>query len=439
MFSQFLKQCQVRRQTLTEHLLPNSICIISAAQLVTRSNDTEYPFRQNSDFHYLTGFPEPEAVLILSNSTQFDKAYAALFCQPKDALAEIWQGRRIGPDVAMQQFGFDQCHVIDDLDVGLVSYLDGHDNLYFARGENADIDHHIDEALNVLRNAPKQSKIAPACQIDVREILHEMRLFKSTDELDLIRAAASISCEAHKAAMTYSKAGRNEYHLAAQIHHSFAMQSARNSAYETIVGSGTNACILHYTENNSELVDGDLVLIDAGAEYHGYAADITRTFPVNGRFSDAQAQLYELVLASQTQALAHFKPGGNFAAANATAIEVLTAGLIRLGLLSGDVQTNIDEQQHRQFFMHGLGHWLGLDVHDVGKYKMNGQDRPFEPGMVMTIEPGLYISSEADVDPKWRGIGIRIEDNILITEQGHEVLTQGVPKTIAQIESLMAG
>jgi Xaa-Pro aminopeptidase len=442
MFSQYQQQCPLRRRTLLDEMLPNSVCIIPAAQLVTRSNDTEYPFRQDSDFHYLSAFPEPDAVMVLSNSAQYcdqpDHHYAALFCLPKDPLAEIWQGRRIGPEMAQQDYGFDQCHVIDDLAVGLVSYLDGHDNLYFARGHNEQIDHQIDEALQVLRNAPKQSKLAPTNQIDVREILHEMRLHKTDDELMLMSKAAEISAQAHKDAMLLCKAGLNEYHLEAQIHHSFAMQGAKHPAYETIVGSGDNACILHYTQNNCELREGDLVLIDAGAEVHGYAADITRTFPVNGRFSPAQAQLYELVLSAQKQALEHFKPGGNFKVANDTAIEVLTQGLIQLGLLQGDVTDNIEQQNHRQFFMHGLGHWLGLDVHDVGKYKLNGKDRVFEPGMVMTIEPGLYIAPDADVDPKWCGIGIRIEDNVVITEQGHHVLTENVPSTIQQIESLMA-
>lgn len=438
MEKQYIQECALRRESLLLTLPPNSVCIVPSAQMVTRSNDTEYPFRQDSDFHYLTGFPEHDAVLVMSNSEQYDEHYSALFCLNKDELAEIWQGRRFGPDMAKQTFGFDNCHSIDDLDVGLASYLDGHDHLVYSRGHSPDLDHIIDASLETLRSAPKQSKLAPSNQRDLRDLLHEARLIKSPFELSIMREAATISCLAHKNAMTLCKAGMNEYHLEAHIHHTFAMHGAKHPAYESIVGSGENACILHYTQNNCELKKGDLVLIDAGAELHGYAADITRTFPVSGRFSDEQKALYQLVLDAQLASLEQMRPGGNFKAANDTAIEVLTQGLIDHGLLSGELNDNIEEQTYRQFFMHGLGHWLGLDVHDVGKYKFAGQDREFVTGMVMTIEPGLYVSPSSDVDPKWQGIGIRIEDNVVITADGYEVLTDAVPKTIADIEALMA-
>lgn len=439
MSTNMIQQCCARRDKLRSQMLPNSIAIIPAANLVTRSNDTEFTFRQDSDFHYLCAFPEPDAYLVISNSEHLNDDFSALFCLPKDELAEIWQGRRIGPEAAMADYAVVIAHVIDDLEVGLTSYLDGHDNLYFARGHHGPSDVLIDEVMSNLRSAPKQTKIAPACEIDLRPLVHEMRLFKSDFEIEIMRKAAAISSKAHVEAMKCSQAGKNEYHLEATIHYHFAMHGAKSPAYSTIVGGGENACILHYTENNCELQDNTLVLIDAGAELQGYAADITRTFPVNGRFTTPQKILYQLVLDAQLACLPLFKPGSTFKAASDKAIEVLTAGLIDLGLLTGDLRENIEQQHYRQFFMHGLGHWLGLDVHDVGKYKVAGQDRPFEPGMVLTVEPGLYVAETADVDPKWRGIGIRIEDNIVITEQGHDVLTDDVPKTVEQIEHLMAG
>jgi Xaa-Pro aminopeptidase len=272
----------------------------------------------------------------------------------------------------------------------------------------------------------------------LREILHEMRLFKSANEAEIMRQAGKISSQAHCRAMQFCAPGKYEYQLEAELHHEFAMQGARYPAYGTIVGSGDNGCILHYTENQSQLVDGDLVLIDAGGELHGYAADITRTFPVSGRFSEPQSQLYNLVLAAQLKAFTLLKPGNTLKQATDLAIEVITEGLIELGLLSGSLEANIEALSYREFFMHGLSHWLGLDVHDVGHYKVDGTDRPLKAGMVITVEPGIYVSPTAQVDKKWCGIGIRIEDNLLITEQGHEVLTSAVPKTIADIELLMA-
>lgn len=432
-----------RRKALLASMLPNSIAVIPAAQLVTRSNDTEYPFRQDSNFHYLSGFPEPDAMLVLSNNpTLTDEPvggqFSALFCLPKDKMSEIWQGRRIGPDLAQQKFEFDVAHGNDELDIGLESYIDGHDHLYFARGQHPAAEELIDSVLQQLRNAPKQSKTPPNTQIDSRDLINEMRLIKSSQEIAIMRQAAQISCTAHKRAMSYSAAGKNEFHLEAEIHHSFAMQGAKHPAYGTIVGSGDNTCILHYTENSGELHDGDLVLIDAGAELQGYAADITRTFPVSGKFTEPQKQLYQLVLDAQLASFALFKPGNTLKMATDCAIEVITEGLITLGILTGTVEENIEKQHFREYFMHGLSHWLGLDVHDVGNYKIDGQERPLKPGMTLTVEPGIYIAKDAAVDAKWRGIGIRIEDNLLITDAGYEVLTQDAPKTIEEIEIHMA-
>lgn len=427
-----------RRQRLLTQLPPKSICLVSAARLKTRSNDTEYPFRQDSYFEYLSGFPEPDALLLISNQDESAESVSVLFCLDKDPQAEIWHGRRIGPTLAVEKFAFDEAYPIDEAREALLSFVDGHEHLYFAQGHDADLDELVFSVLAQLRAAPKQSKTAPANITDVRPVLNEMRLFKSEAETAIMRKAGEISAHAHIRAMQASQVGRTEYQLEAELHHEFAVQGAKHPAYGTIVGSGHNACILHYTENSDALKEGELVLIDAGAELAGYAADITRTFPINGRFSEPQKQLYKLVLDAQLASLALFKPGNTLQQATDKAIQVITAGLLELGLLSGELQDNIQAQHYRQFFMHGLGHWLGLDVHDVGDYKVDGKDRPFEAGMVLTIEPGIYVAPDAEVDKKWQGIGIRIEDNVLITAAGHEVLTSAVPKTIEEIEALMA-
>ncbi|MEP2601673.1 MAG: M24 family metallopeptidase, partial [Paraglaciecola sp.] len=312
------------------------------------------------------------------------------------------------------------------------------EHLYFAQGHNPGADELVFDVMQALRDAPKQSKQAPTSVIDIRLILDEMRLIKSDAELEIMRHAAAIACQAHIRAMKFSEAGKNEYHLEAEIHHEFAMQGARHPAYGTIVGSGDNACILHYTENNQTLANGDLVLIDAGCELQGYAADITRTFPVSGKFSEAQKQLYELVLKAQLQTFSVIKANNTIQQASDLAIEVITQGLIELGILQGELADNIEQLTYREFYMHGLSHWLGLDVHDVGHYKVNNEDRALKAGMVLTVEPGIYIAPDAKVDSKWQGIGIRIEDNLLITESGYENLTQAAPKTIADIESIMS-
>jgi Xaa-Pro aminopeptidase len=428
-----------RRQQLLSAMQANSICLVPAAGRVTRSRDTEYPFRQDSYFQYLCGFPEPEAWLLLSNSERYADGLSVLFCLEKDPSAEIWQGRRFGPKKAKLTFQLDMAFTLEDFEEKLLELVDGHESLYFAKGDIDQADGQIFALLEELRAAPKQSKQAPKNIVDLRPILDEMRLFKSEAEVQVMREAARISTTAHKRAMQAAQAGRYEYQLEAEIHHQFAIDGAKHPAYGTIVGSGDNGCILHYTENSDELYDGDLVLIDAGCELQGYAADITRTFPVSGSFSPEQKQVYQIVLDAQLAAFEMIKPSNTMKDAADKAIEVITLGLIELGILQGELAENIKQQGYREFYMHGLSHWLGMDVHDVGNYKIDGQDRPFEPGMVLTVEPGIYINPDADVDKRWQGIGIRIEDNLLITETGYENLTQAAPKTIQEIEALMSG
>ncbi|GAC03493.1 Xaa-Pro aminopeptidase [Paraglaciecola chathamensis] len=427
-----------RRQRLLAQMQPNSICVVPSSALVTRSRDTEFPFRQGSYFEYLSGFPEPDACLVLTNSPEYPNGLSVLFCLDKDPNIEMWQGKRIGPREAKRTFGFDIVFDNEELDERLVELMNGHEQLYFALGHNQDCEERVLDCIEQLRSAPKQSQSAPSSIVDSRLLLDEMRLVKSPYEQNIMRQAGHISANAHMRAMAFAQAGRFEYQLEAELHHEFAMHGAKHPAYSTIVGSGENACILHYTENNAELKDGQLVLIDAGCELHGYAADITRTFPVSGQFSPQQRQLYQLVLDAQKAALACIKPGKTIGEATQAAIECITTGLLELGLLTGTLEENIAGQHYRTFFMHGLSHWLGLDVHDVGHYKAAGGDRPLMPGMVLTVEPGIYVAGDAPVAPCWRGIGIRIEDNVLITDSGHEILTGDVPKEISQIEALMA-
>ena len=426
-----------RRKQLLAQLQPNSVCVIPGASLVTRSRDTEHTFRQDSYFWYLTGFNEPDAWLVLSNSEDYDGEYAILACLPKDEHAEIWQGRRIGPELAIDKYQVDDACTTTEIEWALSDLINNHANLYFALGHNDGAEALVLEVLTQLRSAPKQSKIAPQSTIDVRPILDEMRLIKTPEEQAIMREAARISADAHCRAMVAVEHAKSEFQLEAEILHEFAYNGARNPAYSTIVGSGVNACILHYTENTDLLNAGDLVLIDAGAELHGYAADITRTFPVNGKFSAPQKRLYQIVLDAQLAALAVLKPGETIANAMHKCLLVLVNGLMELNILKGELDDLIKDKAYQPYFMHGLGHWLGLDVHDVGDYKTNDQDRPLQPGMVMTVEPGLYFSPNADVPTEFRGIGIRIEDDIIITADGHDVITSGVPKNILEIEALI--
>lgn len=404
---------------------------------MTRSRDTEYLFRQDSYFWYLTGFNEPDALLVMSNSTEKNNK-TAMFVLPKDKLAEIWHGRRLGEARAMADFGLDIAYNTEHIDDVLPEWIDNHDHLYFSLGHNERADILVQEAMATCKNSPKNLMRAPNTTHDVNTLIDEMRLIKSTHEIDIMQRAADISVNAHKRAMRFASADKYEYQLEAEILHEFAINGARAAAYGTIVGGGNNACILHYTENSEALSQGDVVLIDAGCELAGYAADITRTFPVSGQFTQPQKALYQVVLDAQLASLAVLKPGATFAEAMDAAVAVICEGLISLGILEGALEDVIESEQWKAYFMHGIGHYLGLDVHDVGIYKQDGQDIPLRAGMVITIEPGIYIDDEADVPEQYRGIGIRIEDNILITPTGYQNLTEAAPKTISEIESLMA-
>ncbi|MRS14280.1 Xaa-Pro aminopeptidase [Enterobacteriaceae bacterium RIT691] len=425
-----------RRQKLLAQMPSGSAALIFAAPEAMRSADTEYPYRQSSDFSYFTGFNEPEALLVLIKSDDTHN-HSVLFNRIRDLTAEIWFGRRLGQEAAPEKLGVDRALAFSEIDEQLFQLLNGLDAVYHAQGEYEYADSIVFRALDKLRKGARQNLKAPAAVVDWRPLVHEMRLFKSPEELDVMRRAGEISALAHTRAMEKCRPGMFEFQLEGEIHHEFNRHGARYPSYNTIVGGGENGCILHYTENESELRDGDLVLIDAGCEYQGYAGDITRTFPVNGRFTPAQRAIYDIVLESLDAALELYRPGTTMQEVTSEVVHIMVVGLVELGILHGDVDQLIADNAHRKFFVHGLSHWLGMDVHDVGDY---GQDRSrvLEPGMVLTVEPGLYIAPDADVPEQYRGIGIRIEDDIVITEKGNENLTAGVVKNADEIEALMA-
>ncbi|MBD8214744.1 Xaa-Pro aminopeptidase [Erwinia persicina] len=425
-----------RRQALLAKMAPASAAVIFAAPEATRSNDSEYPYRQNSDFWYFTGFNEPEAALLLIKSAD-NHSHSVLFNRVRDLTAEIWFGRRLGQDAAPEKLTVDRALPWGDIGEQLHLLLNGLDVVYHAQGQYAFADTIVFNALDVLRRGSRQNLSAPATLTDWRPWVHELRLIKSPEEQAVLREAGRISALAHTRAMQKVRPGMYEYQLEGEIHHEFNRHGARFPSYNTIVGAGDNGCILHYTENESQMRDGQLVLIDAGCELQGYAGDITRTFPVGGKFTAPQRALYDIVLAALHRSLALYRPGTSIREVTAAAVEVMVTGLVKLGILHGDVDVLIAENAHRQFFMHGLSHWLGLDVHDVGHYGVD-RDRLLEPGMVLTIEPGLYIAPDADVPAEYRGIGIRIEDDIIITAEGNENLTDTVVKDADDIEALMA-
>lgn len=426
-----------RRRDFMAHMEPDSIAILPSANEQLRNGDAEYPFRQDSNFFYLCGFNEPEAVLVLLPGRKHGEC--VLFCRERDPAMELWNGYRQGPEGACENFGADDAFPISDIDDILPGLLEGRQRVYYAMGRDKAFDSRVTDWVNTLRAQVRNGAQPPGEFQDLSHILHELRLIKSAAELRLMKKAAKISAAAHVRAMRYCQPGCYEYQLEAEIQHEFGINGARFAAYNSIVGAGKNGCILHYNDNASEVQDGDLVLIDAGCEYQHYAADITRTFPANGVFSKAQRALYELVLKAQEAALAVIAPGRHWDEAHEATVRVITEGLVELGLLKGEVNKLIEKGAYRDFYMHRAGHWLGMDVHDVGDYKVGEQWRELEKGMVLTVEPGIYVAPDnTKVAKKWRGIGIRIEDDVAVTKDGCEVLTKAVPKCPNEIEALMA-
>lgn len=437
-----------RRRRLLDQLGENAVAIVQASSLQTRNSDAEYPFRQNSDFLYLTGFNEPDAVALFIPGREAGEFI--LFCLDKDPLAERWTGIRAGTQGAVSQYGADQAFPLSELDKVFVELATGKSEIHYLMGSNQALDLRVIGWLKQLQAKKRLGVVPPDKLVALDAVLHEMRLFKSDEEIAMMQYAADTSAHAHMNAMRACAPGKFEFEIEAGLLGDFR-RKGMEPAYTSIVGGGENACILHYIENRCELQSGDLLLIDAGAEHHAYASDITRTFPVNGRFSEPQRQLYQLVLDAQLAAIAAVKPGNSWDDPHQAALRVLVSGLVELGLLTGEVdelmkdpesvegETKQTEAAYKQFFMHKTGHWLGLDVHDVGDYKRDNNWRILEPGMVLTVEPGLYISPAENVDEQWWNIGIRIEDDVLVTADGCRVLTDKVVKEIAEIEQLMAG
>ena len=417
-------------------MAPNSVAIIPSAREATRSNDTNYRFRQDSDFLYLTGFDEPESIAVVKPSQ--DPKYT-LFVRPRDPEREIWDGRRAGVEGAKSQFGANESYPIVEFDEKLNEILDGAETLYYRLGVNRDLDDTIIRQISRMRAMNRKPIHPPQTIVDPATIVHEMRVLKTPEEIELMQVAADIAAEAHVEAMKTVRNGMKEYQVEALLEQIFRQKGASGPAYTSIVGAGAHATVLHYINNDGELRDGDLLLIDAGAEYKGYASDITRTFPINGKFSKAQREIYDLVLKAQMSCVEMVRPGVTHDQIKQHSIEILTDGLVGLGLLKGDPEELVKEKKHEQFYMHGLGHMLGIDVHDVGRYYFGKQSRALEPGVVMTVEPGLYIAPDTkDIPEQYLGIGIRIEDDVLCTQNGPRVLTSKVPKKPDEIETLMA-
>ena len=433
------KACKARRRDVARALGADAVLIVPAAREVTRNRDVHYPFRQSSDFAWLTGFPEPDAVAVIAPKHK-DGEYV-LFCRPRDPEREVWDGHRFGTEGAIAHFGADAAYSLGELDEKLPELLSDRKRIHYPLGLDDAFDLRVMGWLRAVRAKARKGISAPTALISSDGLLHERRLIKSPAELAIMRRAARISAAAHRRLMQTCAPGMTEQQLEATFLAACTEQGARFQAYPPIVGGGANACVLHYVENAAELAGGDLVLVDAGCELDGYASDITRTFPVNGRFSAPQRTLYELVLEAQLAAIDAVKAGKRWDAPHNAALKVLTRGLVRLGFIEGepaDVPQLIKDEKYKPFYMHRTGHWLGMDVHDVGSYKQDGKWRTLEPGMVLTVEPGLYVGPQAEVPAEYRGIGIRIEDDVLVTENGHEVLSRDVPKEPDAIERLMA-
>ena len=424
---------RTRRLRLAQQM-QRGVAVIATAPERLRNRDAHFPYRFDSYFYYLTGFTEPEAVLVLIGG---DNPRSLLFCRDKDVEREIWDGFRYGPEGAKQAFGFDEAYSVKQLDELVPKLLADQPAIFCDVGENGEWDSRLIQWLNAVRAQVRTGISAPGEIRDVRKLLDDMRLIKDGQELDVMRRAARISAGAHRRAMQSARAGLHEYDLEAELLHEFRRHGAQAPAYTPIVAGGANACVLHYVANDQPLKDGDLLLIDAGCELDGYASDITRTFPVSGRFAGPQKDVYELVLAAQTAAIAQVKPGNHWELPHEAAVKVLARGFIDLGLCSGTVDSVIEAGAYRKFYMHRTGHWLGLDVHDCGDYKRDGNWRPLEPGMVLTVEPGCYIRPGDGVPQHLWNIGVRVEDDAVVVPGGCEIITAEAPKTIADIETAM--
>jgi|TARA_Y100000310_G_scaffold328621_1_gene397033 Xaa-Pro aminopeptidase len=442
---------------LMQVMEPNSIAILPASQSKNRNGDVDYSFRQDSDFYYLSGFAETDSVFVLVPGRRHGESI--LFCRERDEDFERWNGPLCGPDRARQLYGLEDAFPMEDIDEILPGMIEGKDKLYYAMGVNRDFDNQIIEWVNSISAKKKYGAEPPGEFVQLGQFLHELRLFKSKQEIALLKHAANITTKAHTVAMQRAAAGVYEYQLEAELQYVFLKEGARSPASPIIVGSGHNSCILHYIGNTEVLKDGDLVLIDAGCEYQYYACDATRTFPVNGCYTGEQKAIYEIVLRAQKAAIEMVRPGNSWNQPHQAAVRVVCEGLSDLGLLKGEIEELIETEAFKQFYMHKTGHWLGMDVHDVGEYKIGSEWRVFEAGMVLTVEPGIYISNDpvaaegsrlnqvsagapawvpVEVPPRWRGLGIRIEDDLLVTKDGNEVLTGGIPKEIDEVEHLLA-
>jgi Xaa-Pro aminopeptidase len=439
-----------RRQLLEVLRAKGAAAVIPTAAHKIRNHDSEYRFRPDSDFWYVTGFAEPEAVLVLLPRPKRAAQGAAeeakpapesiLFLRDKDREREVWTGRRLGVFAAPAALGVDEARPIEKLWSDLPTLLQNYERIVYRTGIDDARDRRMLETITRLRSAARGMVVPPVEMLDVAPLLHELRLKKSAAELEKMRRAARVSREAHVQAMKKARPGVSETEIDALIEYTFRRSGSTGPAYTNIVAGGANACILHYVENNCALQDGDLVLIDAGAEWDYYASDVTRTFPVNGRFSPEQRSIYAVVLEAQLRAIEHVRAGVTFVSVHERALEVLCTGLVRLGLLAGTVKEVVEKETYKRFYMHRTSHWLGLDVHDCGAYVQDGRSRTLEPDMVLTVEPGLYIPQDDEtVEARWRGIGVRIEDDVLVTESGREVLTAGIPKSIEEIEAVCQG
>lgn len=421
----------------------DAVCVFPAAPVFTRNNDVEHEYRQDSDLFYLSGFAEPGTVLVMEAKVAGEggkpEHKSTMFVRPRDPDREIWDGPRWGVDGAKEHFGANEAFVIDKLAEELPKLFQNKKRLYYRLGVNRAMDDKVLEAIDRTRARAKLGISWPVEIVDPGTILHEMRLFKSNEDLDAMRKAADITAEAHLRAMAETKAGMHEFQIEAMLLETFRAHGSERPAYGSIVGSGPNATILHYRQNNKKMTDGELLLIDAGCEYEYYAADVTRTFPIGGKFSKEQQAVYELVLDAQEAGIAKTVKGSSLEQIHATCVDVITRGLVKLGLLQGEVEQLVKDEAYKPFYMHKTSHWLGMDVHDVGNYYVGGKARALEPGMVLTVEPGIYIGKDYDKVPaEWRGIGVRIEDDILVTDGAPDNLTKAIPKTVAAVQQAMA-